>query len=143
MFSQDSRFTIHNSRLTTHHSPFTTRNHVHVMNKKKVSLLEAIEQLKQEVEKPFTVLMRHGTMSVEYFAPQKVDSQSPHRQDELYVVVRGHGQLNRNGEILECKAGDLMFVPAGMEHQFQNFTDDFATWVVFYGKEGGESESGV
>lgn len=40
------------------------------MNKKKVSLLEAIEQLKREPEKPFTVLMRHGTMSVEYFAPK-------------------------------------------------------------------------
>ncbi|HKH59347.1 MAG TPA: cupin domain-containing protein [Flavitalea sp.] len=108
------------------------------MSNKKVSLLEAIEQLKQEVEKPFTVLMKHGTMSVEYFAPQKIDLQTPHSQDELYVIVRGHGQFNRDGEILECKAGDVLFVPAGMEHRFENFTDDFATWVVFYGKDGGE-----
>lgn len=113
------------------------------MNSKKVSLLEAIEKLKQEVEKPFTVLMKHGTMSVEYFAPQKTDSQTQHSQDELYVIVRGHGKLSRDGEILECKAGDVLFVPAGMEHRFQNFTDDFATWVVFYGKEGGEGELGV
>ena len=109
------------------------------MSNKKVSLLEAIEQLKKEVDKPFTVLMKHGTMSVEYFAPQKIDSQTPHSQDELYVIVRGHGQLNRDEEILECKAGDVLFVPAGMAHRFQNFTDDFATWVVFYGKDGGES----
>ena len=110
------------------------------MNKKKISLLEAIGQLKQETEKPFTILMKHGTMSVEYFAPQKTDTQSPHQQDELYVIARGHGQFNRNGEILECKAGDVLFVPAGMDHHFANFTDDFATWVIFYGPEGGEQE---
>ena len=111
------------------------------MNNKKVSLLEAIEQLKQESAKTFTVLMKHGTMSVEYFSPQKIDTQTPHKQDELYVIARGHGKLNRNAEIMECKAGDVLFVPAGMEHRFENFTDDFATWVIFYGPTGGESES--
>jgi hypothetical protein len=25
-----------------------------------------------------------------------------------------------------------------MEHYFENFSDDFATWVIFYGEEGGE-----
>ena len=111
------------------------------MNNKKVSLLEAIEQLKQEAEKPFTVLMRHGTMSVEYFAPKQIDTQIPHEQDELYVIARGHGSFNRNGENVECKAGDVLFVPAGMQHHFENFTDDFATWVIFYGPNGGETTS--
>jgi len=27
-----------------------------------------------------------------------------------------------------------------MDHRFENFTDDFATWVIFYGEEGGESK---
>ncbi|MBC7827153.1 MAG: cupin domain-containing protein [Chitinophagaceae bacterium] len=108
------------------------------MTDKKISLLEAIEQLKKKAEKPFTVMMKHGTMSVEYFAPQKTDTQSPHEQDELYVIARGHGQFNRNGEMIEFKAGDVLFVPTGMEHRFENFTDDFATWVIFYGKQGGE-----
>lgn len=108
------------------------------MNDKKVTLLEAIEQLKGETAKPFTVVMQHGTMSVEYFAPHKVDTQSPHNQDEIYVVARGHGHFDRNGEKLECKAGDILFVPAGMPHRFENFSDDFATWVIFYGPVGGE-----
>lgn len=108
------------------------------MNNKKVSLLEAVDQLKQEAGKTFTMVMKHGTMSVEYFAPQKLDTQTPHAQDELYVVARGHGHFNRNGEVMDCKAGDVLFVPAGMEHRFENFSDDFATWVVFYGEEGGE-----
>jgi len=35
-------------------------------------------------------------------------------------------------------AGDVLFVAAGVEHRFSKFTDDFATWVFFYGPQGGE-----
>jgi hypothetical protein len=34
--------------------------------------------------------------------------------------------------------GELLFVPAGVVHRFEDFSDDFATWVMFYGPEGGE-----
>jgi hypothetical protein len=30
------------------------------------------------------------------------------------------------------------FSPAGVPHLFEDFTDDFGTWVIFYGPEGGE-----
>lgn len=40
---------------------------------------------------------------------------------------------------MAVKPGDLLFVPAGVEHRFGPFTDDFATWVLFYGPEGGEN----
>ena len=29
---------------------------------------------------------------------------------------------------------------AGTAHRFENFTDDLAVWVLFYGPEGGEVE---
>jgi hypothetical protein len=31
-----------------------------------------------------------------------------------------------------------MFVAAGTEHHFEDFTDDLAVWVAFYGPPGGE-----
>jgi len=34
--------------------------------------------------------------------------------------------------------GDVIFAPAGIEHRFENFSDDFVTWVIFYGPVGGE-----
>ena len=105
-----------------------------------VTLSEAIEKLKTENNVPFTTLMKHGSMSVEYFAPLKIDTQTPHRQDELYIIARGHGNFICNNEIYPCKAGDVLFVPAGDEHHFENFSDDFATWVVFYGPDGGERQ---
>jgi mannose-6-phosphate isomerase-like protein (cupin superfamily) len=99
---------------------------------------EALFKLLQEQEFPFTVVMKNGTMTVEYFAPQELDSQTPHKQDEIYVIIQGHSNFYRGTEKVSCKKGDIIFVPAGMEHHFENFSDDFATWVIFYGREGGE-----
>ena len=86
----------------------------------------------------FKLLIRNGTMKVEYYSPQKTDNQIPHKQDEIYVIATGSGNFNRNGEIIKFRQGDVFFVPAGMEHKFENFSNDFATWVIFYGVGGGE-----
>ena len=100
---------------------------------------EAASQLASEKDSVFTVLMRHGTMQVEYFAPNGIDRQTPHKQDEIYVIISGESRFYRDGEYLPCQKNDVLFVPAGMEHRFVDFSDDFATWVIFYGPEGGES----
>ena len=105
----------------------------------KVSIAEAIDQLSKEEKKRFTTVMRNGSMTVEYYAPQHLDLQKPHQQDELYIIANGSGIFYRNKETVACKTGDVLFVPAGMEHRFENFTTDFATWVIFYGPEGGEN----
>jgi mannose-6-phosphate isomerase-like protein (cupin superfamily) len=100
---------------------------------------EAIEALKKDKNRTFTMLLKRGSMSIEYFAPKDVDTQQPHKQDEIYVIASGSSQFYRNGELLYCNKNDVLFVPAGMEHRFLHFTRDFATWVIFYGPEGGES----
>ncbi len=87
---------------------------------------------------PFAELLRHGTMRVEFFAPRGTDTQTPHRQDELYVVVTGHGEFVNGPRRHAFGPGDVMFVPAGVVHRFENFSDDFSVWVVFYGADGGE-----
>jgi mannose-6-phosphate isomerase-like protein (cupin superfamily) len=84
--------------------------------------------------------MQHGTMQLEYFVPKNIDTQNAHQQDELYFITSGSSELIRDKEVISCKKGDVLFVPARMEHRFINFSNDFATWVVFYGKEGGEAE---
>ena len=107
--------------------------------KYKVTADEALIQLLEQTEQPFTVMMKHGTMSIEYFAPKKLDTQSPHKQDEIYIIVEGHSEFYRDGERISCNKNDILFVPAGMEHRFENFSENFATWVIFYGPDGGES----
>lgn len=109
------------------------------MQKFSFTIAEAIDKLNKEANQKFTTLIKHGSMSVEYFAPKEIDTQQPHQQDEIYVVASGTSQFYRNNEVINCRKGDVIFVPAKMEHRFINFTEDFATWVIFYGIEGGES----
>lgn len=88
---------------------------------------------------PFTTLFAHGTLVVEIYQPRGQDRQQPHSRDELYVVVSGSGYFI-NGESREpFEPGEVLFVPAGVEHRFVDFSDDFVTWVFFYGPEGGEA----
>ena len=110
------------------------------MNRFHLTPESALEALQKEAGIPFAVLMKHGTMQVEYFKPEGADTQQPHRQDELYFIQSGSAQFNRNGEWVAVKQGDVLFVPAGMPHHFTEFSSDFATWVVFYGQQGGEKE---
>jgi mannose-6-phosphate isomerase-like protein (cupin superfamily) len=47
----------------------------------------------------------------------------------------------RGEERVPFRANDLLVVPAGMVHRFEEFSSDFATWVAFWGPQGGERES--
>jgi mannose-6-phosphate isomerase-like protein (cupin superfamily) len=92
---------------------------------------------------PFVQAFTHGSMSVELFVPGASgldqDIQQPHEQDELYVVQRGQSEFVLKGVRTSVLPGDVLFVPAGAVHRFENFSADFTTWVIFYGPTGGEA----
>ena len=85
-------------------------------------------------------VLHRGTLDVALSAPTSAVQQTPHAQDEIYIVVRGRAVVVHEGEREACEAGDLVFVAAGIEHQFENLGDGFAVWRVFYGPEGGEPQ---
>lgn len=93
----------------------------------KLTLEELTPLLPTPEGKHFITGMAHGTMSVELYKPDKIDPQMPHEQDELYVILRGSGTFFVNGERVPFKPNDVLFVPAGIEHFFENFRDDFMT----------------
>ncbi|MEO8738496.1 MAG: cupin domain-containing protein [Casimicrobiaceae bacterium] len=69
------------------------------------------------------------------------DTQAPHAQDELYFIHSGTGTLVLDGESLPFAPGTCFFVAAGVAHKFEAFSSDFATWVVFWGPQGGETST--
>jgi mannose-6-phosphate isomerase-like protein (cupin superfamily) len=103
-----------------------------------VSVNEALERLRKSNGQLFAKVMQHGTMSVEIYRPENIDLQTPHKQDELYVVISGSGEFLNDDRRVNFNTGDVLFVPAGIEHRFENFTADFTAWVFFYGADGGE-----
>ena len=87
-------------------------------------------------------LIERGSMRLRYDAPKEEGAQTPHAQDELYIVVAGRGRFEVGGETCAFGPDDVLFAPAGAAHRFVDFSDDFATWVVHYGPEGGEGGRG-
>ena len=104
----------------------------------RLTISNAMEQLKGH-DRPFKTLFGHGTLEVEFYKPDKVDQQTPHTRDEIYVIAAGSGTFVFADQRSPCEVGEVLFAPAGLEHRFVDFTDDFATWVFFYGPEGGEA----
>lgn len=86
----------------------------------------------------YAEVLRNGTMSAGLYAPHESDDQAPHYQDEAYVVIDGTGFFRIGEERQPFGPGDLLFVPAGVDHRFEDFTPNFSTWAIFYGPEGGE-----
>src|SRR5258708_36101342 len=69
-------------------------------------------------------LLQRGTLNVKLSFPVPPNQQTPHAQDEVYVIIRGRGVLLHDSERDPFEAGDLLFVAAGTEHRFEDFTED-------------------
>lgn len=103
-----------------------------------IALRDAFVRL-ANAEKLFVNLFERGTLSIELYAPRGIDAQTPHARDEVYVIVRGSGTFFCAGERQSFASGDVLFVAARVEHRFEDFSEDFAAWVIFYGPDGGEA----
>ena len=108
--------------------------------RRRATVAEAMGRLPGPGGERFTEVLEHGSMEVEIYAPHGTDPQTPHTRDEVYVVVSGNGTFFNGSDRHPFGPGDVLFVPAGVEHRFEDFTDDLVVWVVFYGPEGGEFE---
>jgi len=110
----------------------------------KASISDLLQQIPGKITEdwptgePFAQAFRHGSMSVEVYAPKEFDPQTPHDQDELYFIHSGRGELVIDGERHLFEPGMAFFVPAHATHQFESFSADFVAWVVFWGPKGGE-----
>jgi mannose-6-phosphate isomerase-like protein (cupin superfamily) len=85
-----------------------------------------------------TPALHRGTLDIRLSVPLPPNKQTPHAQDEIYLVIRGTGVLVHGGRRDAFSAGDILFVAAGVDHHYEGFSGDLALWRVFYGAEGGE-----
>ena len=106
----------------------------------RVTLADALSQLPGPNGESFVSVFQHGTLIVEILAPPSKSPLPPHSQDEVYIVAQGTGELVNDGTRVPIRPGDFLFVPAGVQHHFENFTDDLTIWIIFYGPEGGEAD---
>ena len=103
-----------------------------------LTIAEALERLPSPEGKRFAPVFKHGSLLVEIYAPRDTDPQTPHTRDEIYFVAAGSGEFICGTKRAKFGPTDFLFVAAGVEHRFENFTGNLAVWVIFYGPEGGE-----
>jgi mannose-6-phosphate isomerase-like protein (cupin superfamily) len=65
-----------------------------------------------------------------------IDDQTPHSEDEIYVVQRGRGKIVGPHGALDVSPGSVIFVEAGEEHRFTEITEHLALLVIFAPAEG-------
>ena len=95
-------------------------------------ILASLPSLESGQER-YSVPFADGDTELGFYAPAGHDPQSPHDRDEFYLVVSGTGFFFHDGNRTPFEPGDALFVAAGIEHRFEDFSDDFAAWVVFVG----------
>ena len=86
----------------------------------------------------YGILLQHGTLELGFYKPEGSDPQEPHDRDEIYIIQSGTGFFVHGENREPFEPGEALFVPAGDVHRFEDFSDDFAAWVIFYGPAGGE-----
>ena len=104
-----------------------------------VSFAEALSKGPPPAGNLAVPIFSHGSLEVELYTPKGSDPQQPHRRDEVYLVSRGTGMFFDGERRHDVQPGSFIFVAAGQMHRFENFSEDFAVWVFFYGPEGGEA----
>ena len=65
-----------------------------------------------------------------------VDGQSPHAEDEIYVVMAGRSRFTSAGQQIDVAPGDTIFVPAHEEHRFHDIAEELSLIVCFAPPEG-------
>ena len=76
-----------------------------------------------------------GDLEVRFAARPTNGPQVPHQRDELYFVASGTGHYRVENLVTAVAAGDVLFCAAHAAHGFEDISDDFSAWVVFYGPE--------
>ena len=59
------------------------------------------------------------------------DLQSPHTEDELYVVMSGRGRITVGDEVRDVRPGTSVFVAAGVPHRFHDIEERLVLIVAF------------
>ena len=60
-----------------------------------------------------------------------VDPQSPHAEDEVYVVMSGRAWITVGAEERAVGPGDVIYVAATVSHRFHDMSEDLEVVVLF------------
>lgn len=103
------------------------------------------ELLREQAEagRPYLEFLRSGSLSAGLYVLRagEVDRQQPHREDEVYVVLRGRARFTADDDVRDVTTGDVIFVAAGVPHRFHDIAVDLELIVVFAPPESAPADT--
>ena len=98
----------------------------------------ALLEAQQLAGRPYLEFLRRRSLSVGlYVIPAGgTDAQQPHTEDEVYIVAAGGALFTAGDQTREVRAGDVLFVAAGVPHRFHDISEELRLIVVFAPPEG-------
>jgi mannose-6-phosphate isomerase-like protein (cupin superfamily) len=98
----------------------------------------ALLQASEEAGRPYLEFLRRSSLSAGlYVLPAGgTDHQRPHGEDEVYIVAAGGALFTADDHTREVRAGDVLFVAAGVGHRFHDISEELRLIVVFAPPEG-------
>ena len=95
--------------------------------------LPAISAERAQAGKLYQEFLRVPALSVGVYvlAAGAIDPQKPHKEDEVYYVVRGRARMRIGEEEQAVKAGNVIFVAAETEHRFFDISEELEVLVFF------------
>jgi len=92
-----------------------------------------LEELRKKAGKRYLEFLRVPAMSAGIYtlAAGATDPQSPHKEDELYYVIRGKARMKAGNEDHPVEPGAVIFVAAGVEHRFYDIEQELTVLVFF------------
>jgi mannose-6-phosphate isomerase-like protein (cupin superfamily) len=96
-------------------------------------LLHIAELLQRLGGKRYHEFLRVPAMSAGIYVlqPGATDNQTPHKEAEIYYVVRGQAKMRLAREEREVREADVVFVEAGLEHRFFDIAEELVLLVIF------------
>jgi mannose-6-phosphate isomerase-like protein (cupin superfamily) len=87
---------------------------------------------------PYAEVVRSSALSAGVYRLDAgtVDGQSPHGEDEVYVVTSGAAHLEIDGARTPVRPGTVAYLPCRVPHRFVDITADLEVVVVFAPPEG-------
>lgn len=95
--------------------------------------IDQLERQRQQSGKSYLEFLQIPAMSAGvYTLPAgSADPQKPHKEDEMYYVVRGRARMLVGSEDRVVSAGSVIFVAAEVEHHFHDITEELVVLVFF------------
>jgi len=94
---------------------------------------EEIDVQREANGKPYHEFLRVPAMSAGLYVlgAGASDRQRPHREDEMYYVIRGRARFQAGEDDQEVGPGSVLFVSRQLEHRFHAIEEELAVLVFF------------